>query len=99
MTGAANDNLQRRPRVDSASRHLSLTLPLMARLDQTDEEREELVRALRQMIDGDRFPLSPRIRQLKAILAKLEPPAPAAEPFPAPRPPGEPSHANRRRRR
>jgi len=98
MTGAANDNLQRRPRVDSASRQLSLTLPLMARLDQTDEEREELVRALRQMIDGDRFPLSPRIRRLKAILEKLEPPRAATEPFPPPKPPAEPTHARRRRR-
>jgi hypothetical protein len=57
------------------------------------------VRALRQMIDGDRFPLSPRIRCLRQILDKLEPPRAAAEPFPAPKPPGEPRHALRKRRR
>jgi len=70
---------------DSAARQLSLTLPLMARLDLTDDERAELARLLRQVIDGDRFPLSPRIRRLRQILAKLEPLAPAAEPFPAPK--------------
>jgi hypothetical protein len=83
---------------DSAARQLSFMLPVMARLDLTDDEREQLVRTLRQIVDGDRFPLSPRIRRLRQILAKLEPPAPAAEPFPAPKPPAEPSHARRRRR-
>jgi hypothetical protein len=83
---------------DSAARQLSFMLPVMTRLDLSDEERDELVRALRGIVDGDRFPLSPRIRRLKAILAKLEPPALAAEPFPAPKPPAEPSYAKRRRR-
>jgi ribonuclease J len=46
---------------------------------------------LRQVIDGDRFPLSPRIRCLRQILEKLEPPAAAVEP------PAEPGHARRRR--
>ena len=36
-----------------------------------------LVRTLRQIVVGDRFPLSPRIRY-------LDPPAPPAEPFPGP---------------
>jgi hypothetical protein len=83
---------------DSAARQLSFMLPVMARLDLTEEERAVLVQTLRQIVDGDRFPLSSRIRQLKAILAKLEPPATAAEPFPAPKPPVEPTHAKRRRR-
>src|SRR5262249_50084714 len=38
---------------------LALMLPEMARLDLTDDEREVLARTLRQLIDGDRFPLSP----------------------------------------
>src|SRR5262249_12269970 len=92
MTGAANDNLQRRPRVDSASRQLSLTLPLMARLHQTAEELEELVRALRAIIDGDRLPLWPRIRGVRQVLEKLEPPKAAAETFPPPKPAGR-AHA------
>ena len=83
---------------DSAARQLSLILPAMARLDLTDDEREELLRLLRGVISGDRFPLSPRIQRLKAIIEKLEPPAAAVEIFPAPRPPGEPTHARRRRR-
>ena len=83
---------------DSVARQLSLILPSMSRLDLTDDERDELLRALRGIVDNDRFPLSPRIRRLRQILDKLEPPAPAAEPYPPPKPPGEPSHARRRRR-
>jgi hypothetical protein len=63
---------------DSAARQLTLILPSMARLDLTDDERDELLRALRGIVDNDRFPLSPRIRRLKAILDKLSPPPPAA---------------------
>ena len=43
------------------------------------------------MTEADPFPLSPRIRKLRAILAKLEPPAARPQPFPAPKPAGEPS--------
>jgi hypothetical protein len=51
----------------------------------TDAECSELARLLRQAIAADRYPMSPRIRSLKAILAKLDPePMPAAEPYPTP---------------
>jgi hypothetical protein len=48
-----------------------------------------------------RFPLSPRIRQLRAILDKLEPAKPRPEPYPPPKPVGEPSMvlAKKKRRR
>jgi hypothetical protein len=60
---------------------LALTLPAMARIDLTDEERADLVRKLRDIIANDRFPLSPRIRRLKRILDKLKQDAgPPAEP-------------------
>jgi hypothetical protein len=85
--------------MDSAPVQLRLILPSMARLDLTDEEREELVRELRGLIDGDRFPFSARVRLLKAILDKLDPPKAPASPFPASKPLGEPSYALRRRRR
>jgi hypothetical protein len=42
-------------------------------LDLTDEETTALERLLRETIDGDRYPLSPRILTLKAILAKIRP--------------------------
>jgi hypothetical protein len=46
--------------------------------DLTAEERDAIVRVLRQTIDSDRFPLAPRLRPLKSALAKLDPPvAPA----------------------
>jgi hypothetical protein len=42
-------------------------------LDLTDEETATLARLLMETIDGDRYPLSPRILTLKAILAKIRP--------------------------
>jgi len=65
----------------------------MTRPDLNEGQREVLVRALRQIIDSSRFPLSPRIRCLCQIPEKLEPSAAAAEPFPQLRPPGKPSLA------
>jgi hypothetical protein len=49
---------------------------------------------------ADRFPLSPRVRRLKAILAKLDPASaePAVAPYPAPRPSVEPSLLYRKMR-
>ena len=60
---------------------LALILPLKARLDLTDAERDELVRALRRIVENDQFQLSPRIRRLRQILDKLEPPPPKGEPI------------------
>ena len=48
-------------------------------LDLTDDEAAALVRLLRRAIDEARFPLAPRHAPLRAILAKLDPPGPAAE--------------------
>jgi hypothetical protein len=41
--------------------------------DLTDEETAAQVRLLSDIINNDRYPLSPRIQTLKAILAKLRP--------------------------
>jgi hypothetical protein len=57
--------------------------------DLTDDDKTILVELLRETIAADRFPLSPRVRRLKAILVKLDPPAPRSEPIPPPKPPGE----------
>jgi len=52
-------------------------------LDLTDEEKLALAAELKRTINEDRYPLSPRIRTLKAILAKLKPaPAVTTEPRP-----------------
>jgi hypothetical protein len=53
-------------------------------LDLTDEEPTALERLLSDAIDRDRYPLSPRIKSLKGILAKIHP-APKREPFPPPK--------------
>ena len=44
--------------------------------DLTDADLATIAALLRDMIAADRFPLSPRVRQWKAILDKLEPRAP-----------------------
>jgi hypothetical protein len=49
-------------------------------LNLTDEESEALLRELNAIIENDRFPLSPRIRMLRQIRAKL----PGAPPSPPP---------------
>jgi hypothetical protein len=51
-------------------------------LDLSDDETAALARLLRRTIDEDRYPLSPRLAPLRAILAKLDPPQPRPEPPP-----------------
>ena len=46
-------------------------LPLSA------DEKLALVAGLKRLIDEDRYPLSPRVQTLTAILARLQPPKPA----------------------
>ena len=45
----------------------------MPNLGLTDEERAALLRLVKQAIDADRYPLSPRLYPLRSILEKLEP--------------------------
>jgi hypothetical protein len=68
-------------------------------LDLTDEQSEALARLLRSAIDGDRYPLSPRIRTLKEILANIRPGPPRAESLPPLRSYAPPSMGRYRRRR
>jgi hypothetical protein len=42
-------------------------------LDLTDEETAALLRELGGLIDGDRYFISPRIKTLRAIRAKISP--------------------------
>ena len=50
-------------------------------LDLTEDETGALASLLSRTIDGDRYPLSPRIQMLKAILAKIRP-GPLRKPLP-----------------
>jgi hypothetical protein len=72
---------------------------VMKNLGLSDAEAEALLRELSQIIEYDRYPLSPRIRTLKEILGKLrpEPTRPAASP--APRVYAPPCFIRGRRRR
>lgn len=63
----------------------------------TDDDKAILATLLREAIERDRFPLSPRVRSFKAILAKLDP-RPPVDTLPAPKPPGERSMALTRKR-
>ncbi len=48
-------------------------------LDLSDDEKHALAELLRRTIEDSRYPLSPRLAPLRAILAKLEPPGPRHE--------------------
>jgi hypothetical protein len=52
-------------------------------LDLTDEQAAALLKELNDIIDGDRYFLSPRIRTLEEIRAKIRP-GPVREPLPPP---------------
>ena len=64
----------------------------------TEDEKTALLALLKRTINDDRYPLSPRIGQLRGILAKLQPPQPAPAPRPAPRRYEPPRTAARQRR-
>jgi hypothetical protein len=64
-------------------------MPPTADLD--DAEKATLAALLRQVIAADPFPLSLRIRTLRTILDKLEPPSPPKQPHPPPKPARRPS--------
>jgi hypothetical protein len=68
-------------------------------LELTDDENRALVRLLRRSIDDDDFPLAPRHAPIRAILAKLEPSTPKADPLPPLKPGLAPSVGRARRRR
>ena len=64
-----------------------------------DADKAILVELLRETIERDRFPISPRIRALQRVLDKLDLPAPRPEPLPPPKPPGQPSMVLAKKRR
>jgi hypothetical protein len=67
-------------------------------LDLSDAEAEALTQELAGIINYARYPLSPRIQTLRAILAKLRP-EPVREPLPPPKVYAPPSKGRYRRRR
>ena len=66
--------------------------------DLTDDEDATLLRELDGIIDGDRYFLSPRIKTLKAIRAKIRP-EPVREPLPPSPKQYAPPRATARQRR
>jgi hypothetical protein len=67
-------------------------------LDLTDEETAALIRELHNIVESDKFPFSPRIRTLRAILGKLRP-EPVRKPLPPPKVYAPPRAIARKRRR
>jgi len=67
-------------------------------IDLSDDEATALVKELDAIIRNDRYPLSPRIEMLKAILAKFRP-EPVRPPLPPPKVYEPPSKGLWRRRR
>jgi hypothetical protein len=70
----------------------------MQHLDLSNEEAAALVAILTRTVDRDRYQFSPRIRTLKAILAKLRP-EPVREPLPPPKVYAPPKATTTQRRR
>jgi hypothetical protein len=71
----------------------------MQYVDLSDDEAAALVQELHTLVENDRYPLSPRIRTLREILAKLRP-EPFGEPLPPRKvyaPPPQATAARRRR--
>jgi hypothetical protein len=61
--------------------------------DLTDSDKALLAEVLRETVAADRYPMSPRVRSLKAILAKIDSnfsEKPAAIPYPPPLPSAQP---------
>jgi hypothetical protein len=66
-------------------------------LDLTDEQAAALERVLHDLVENDRYPLSPRIQMLREIRNMIRP-EPKREPFPEPKR-YEPPRGGRYRRR
>ena len=65
-----------------------------------DQDRADLARILRGMIETDRFPLPPKVKRWKELLAKLDPtPERVVTPYPPPTPSAQPSHLLAKKRR
>jgi hypothetical protein len=80
--------LERRPVLlgpaNSSSTPLATPYPVMQHLDLDDGQTAALVTLLTRTIADDRYPLSPRVRASKDILAKLRP-EPVREPLRPPK--------------
>ena len=70
----------------------------MQHLDLSDEEAAALIKELADITENDRYPFSPRIQTLRAILAKLRP-EPARAPLPPPKVYAPPRATAAKRRR
>ena len=81
------------PRAATRLGHGSLPYSGQCPADLAPKEYAEIVRLVRSAIDAERYVLSPRVKRLKSILAKLDPaPSATVTPYPPPRPSAEPSH-------
>ena len=67
-------------------------------LELSDEETAALTQELHSIVENDRYPFSPRVRTLRAILAKVRP-EPVREPLPPPKHYEPPRSTIARRRR
>jgi hypothetical protein len=66
-------------------------------LDLADDEAAALAQELHEIVENDRYPFSPRISTLMAILAKLRP-EPVRAPLPPPKVYAPPSRGRYKRR-
>jgi hypothetical protein len=69
------------PQITNIEAIISTINGTIMHFDLTDEETAALLRELDEIVENDRYPFSPRIRTLRAILAKLRP-EPVRKPLP-----------------
>ena len=77
----------------ASSCKLRLIFPTAMQPDLSPEDCAAIAALLREVIAADRFPISPRIKRMRVILNKLDPPVQKPAAFPPLKPPGAPSRA------
>ncbi len=71
----------------------------MTNLELDDTEKAALVALLTVEIENTRWPMAPRTKVLRSVLDKLEPAPSRPQPYPPPKPIGEPSMALAKKKR
>lgn len=83
-------------RVPRATRFWRIAPYISVMPDLDPDDCREIAQLLREALAADKFFLAPQYKRRKAILDKIEPPR-VRDPLPAPKPPGEPSWAARKK--
>ena len=66
----------------------------------SEQERADLAKILRDVIEADKYPFSPKVKRWRELLSKIDPtPERVVAPYPPPKPAGQPSYLLAKRKR